>query len=253
MKKENKKTLNNYGIFLIILFSILTGFLYLVACAIKGRWLLPQDGFASNTRVDATNESAGETIAAVDTPSDEADKLSDEADKPSDEEGKLDPDEIDGILRVLATPIEEAERLMLEAEIDLPNFAKGNVRGFLEVGSLTADALLLTHSFEKEVSSRCNSRKDEMEANTQRLLSMFDRAVSDRHEVVDPIIANLDATFSQKIHAQLDNRIFGERRIIEGQPEARGLNNDDCERIVVTICDQEQSSHSNPQYYCMMH
>ena len=239
MKKGNKKTLNNYGMFLIGLFSILTGFLYLVACAIKGRWLLPQDGFASNTRVDATNESAGKTIAAVDTP--------------SDEEGKLNSDELNELLADLAIPIEEAERLALESKILLPNLAEGNVRRFLEVARLTADALLLTHSFEKEVSSRCNSRKDEMEANTQRLLGMFDRAVSDRHEVVNSSIADQDATFSQKIHAQLDNRTFGERRIIEGQPEARELNKDDFERIVETICQQEQSSHSNPQYYCMMH
>ena len=148
---------------------------------------------------------------------------------------------------MLAIPIEEAERGIIENKIDLPYFAEGNVRGFLEVGRLTADAVLLTHSFEKEVSSRCNSRKDEIEANTQRLLDLFDRAVSDRHEVVDPTIANQDAIFSQKIHAQLDNRGFGERRIIEGQPEARGLDNDDVKRIIETICQQEQSAHSNPR------
>ncbi|MEC7030938.1 MAG: hypothetical protein VXW87_04685 [Pseudomonadota bacterium] len=247
MKKENKKTLNNYGIFLISLFSILTGFLYLVACAIKGRWLLPQDGFASNTRVDATNETAGETIAAVDTPSDEADKPSDEADKPFDEAGKLNPDVLNALLADSAFPIEEAERFALERNFLLPIYAQGNVRRFLEVGRLTDDAFLLSHSFEKEVSSRCNSRKDEIEANTQRLLGIFDRAVSNRRDVEKSTIVDQDASFSQKIHAQLDNRIFGERRIIEGQPEARGLNIDDCERIVATICQQEQSSHSNPQ------
>ena len=53
-----ERTLNWLGVFLIVLFSILSFGAYLIACAIRGSWLLPQYGFDSGARVGAIDGTA---------------------------------------------------------------------------------------------------------------------------------------------------------------------------------------------------
>ena len=45
-KKGWSRTLNWLGVFLIVLFSILSFGTYLIACAIRGKWLLPKSGYS---------------------------------------------------------------------------------------------------------------------------------------------------------------------------------------------------------------
>ncbi|MEC7030939.1 MAG: hypothetical protein VXW87_04690 [Pseudomonadota bacterium] len=247
MKEENKKKLSKYGIFLIILFSILTGFLYLVACAIKGRWLLPQDGFVSNTQVDETAEPENKAMDL-----DSASINSDEANAPKPTEtvdDALELAETDApesteadTLELPKTDVSEpAETHALEAAEEVFVLSSD------ELDKMTSDAFLLATTTSSAEINKLMYRKNEIEANTQRLLGFFDTAVSNRRDVEKSTIVDQDASFSQKVHAHLDNRACGEKRNIKkGQPGAKGLKDADFRKIIEMI-EQDQSAHSKPE------